>query len=112
MVRTQISIAYSAGRWNANQDPAIQEILWGYEYVTVGDNRVRPPHEAIDGAAYPKEHGFWGTNWPPNGNSCRCDVLELFKDQFPSSVERQGDPDSGWAVNHGMIYSDLLVNNT
>ena len=109
MVRTQIAIAYSAGRWNANQDPAIQEILWGYEYVTVGDDRVRPSHEAIDGAAYPKEHPFWESNWPPNGYSCRCDVLELFKDEAPVVVEKQGNADEGWEVNHGKIYDDLLV---
>lgn len=29
--RTQVATAYGAGRWNANQSPAIQEILWGYE---------------------------------------------------------------------------------
>ena len=104
MVRSQIAVAYSAGRWNANQDPAIQEILWGYEYVTVGDDRVRFTHEAIDGAAYPKEHPFWETNWPPNGYNCRCDVLELFKDEAPVVVEKQGEADEGWAVNH-----DLLV---
>jgi SPP1 gp7 family putative phage head morphogenesis protein len=109
MVRTQIAIAYSAGRWNANQDPAIQEILWGYEYVTVGDDRVRPEHEALDGAAYPKEHAFWASNWPPNGYSCRCDTLEIFKDQAPVVVEKAGDADEGWAVNHGMIYEDFLV---
>jgi len=109
MVRTQIAVAYSAGRWNANQDPAIQEILWGYEYVTVGDDRVRFEHEALDGAAYPKEHAFWQTNWPPNGYNCRCDVLELFYDDAPVTVEREGEPDEGWAVNHGLIYDDLLV---
>lgn len=109
MAITQISIAYSAGRWNANQDPAIQEILWGYEYVTMGDDRVRAEHEKMDGAAYPKEHGFWETNWPPNGHRCRCDVLELFKDEAPIVVEKTGEPDEGWSVNHGRIYEDLLV---
>ena len=109
MAITQIAVAYSAGRWNANQDPAIQEILWGYEYVTVGDDRVRPEHEKMDGAAYPKEHAFWESNWPPNGHRCRCDVLELFKDEAPIVIEKTGEPDEGWSVNHGRIYEDLLV---
>lgn len=109
MVRTQIAVAYSAGRWNANQDPAIQEILWGYEYVTVGDDRVRFEHEAMDGAIYPKDHAFWETNWPPNGYNCRCDVLELFNDESPTITERFAEPDEGWAVNHGVLYDDMLV---
>src|SRR5262249_26336677 len=52
--RTQTQIAYSAGRWQADQDPAVQEILWGYEYVTVGDDRVRPEHAELEGTVLPK----------------------------------------------------------
>ncbi len=77
--RTQINIGYSAGRWSANQDPAIDEILWGYEYATVGDARVRPEHQGLDGVKLPKGHAFWKTNFPPNGYSCRCQAIELFE---------------------------------
>jgi SPP1 gp7 family putative phage head morphogenesis protein len=65
--RTNVSIAYNAGRVNANSDPAVQEILWGYEYLTVGDDRVRPTHAAMDGVRAPKDDPFWKENMPPNG---------------------------------------------
>ena len=64
--RTQTTMAYGAGRWNADQDPAIQEILWGYKYVTVGDDRVRPNHAALDGTRLPKDDPRWSEIWPPN----------------------------------------------
>lgn len=123
LVRTQISLAYGAGRWNANQDPDIAEILWGYEYVTVGDDRVRPEHEAMEGVSYPKDHPFWDENWPPNDFNCRCDVLEIFNDETnrmelkpaPGSIETEDGEivgvgaDEDWAYNAGQVFQDMLA---
>jgi len=120
IVRTQTQIAYGAGRWNANNAHEIQDILWGYEYVTVGDNRVRPNHEALDGTALPKEDPQWAEIWPPNGFNCRCDVIEIFKDdkelakqKDPEAKEIDGAlaepvPDKGWAFNPGQIFVDVI----
>jgi len=77
--RTQSSLAYSSGQWAQLQDEAIQEILWGYKYVTVGDNRVRDEHEAWEGVTLPKSDPWWDTHWPPNGWNCRCDVIEIYE---------------------------------
>ena len=63
--RTQTQLAYSAARWNADQDEATQEILWGYEYATVGDDRVRDEHEVLDGTKLPKDHSFWQAGFYP-----------------------------------------------
>jgi len=79
--RTQSQLAYSAGRLKANEDPAIQEELWGYEYVTVGDDRVRPGHAALDGLRLTKDNPKWGEIMPPNGWNCRCSFIEIFNDQ-------------------------------
>lgn len=76
--RTQTQIAYSAGRLMANEDEAIQEILYGYEYCTIGDDRVRPSHAALDGLRLPKEDPRWREIMPPNGYNCRCSVVEIF----------------------------------
>ena len=43
-------------------------------YRTVGDSRVRPDHEALDGIAKPVDDPFWNTFYPPNGFLCRCTV--------------------------------------
>lgn len=118
--RTQTQIAYSAGRWQADQDPAVQEILWGYEYSTVGDDRVRPEHEAMDGVKLPKEDPFWEVWFPPNGWNCRCQAIPIFQEEKikqPPIVddlseglrERLGnrplEPTKGFAMNPGAIFS-------
>jgi len=76
--RTQTQMAYGAGRWQADQHPYIQEMLWGYEYNTVGDDRVRADHAAMDGVKRKKDDPFWEEWWPPNGYNCRCIALPLY----------------------------------
>ena len=77
--RTQTQLAYGAGQWDQEQSPEIQEILWGYKYVTVGDDRVRDEHAGFDGVTLPKEDQFWATNYPPNGWACRCQAIAIFE---------------------------------
>lgn len=116
-VRTQIHTAYSAGRWDANQDPAIQTILWGYQYITAGDFRVRDEHEMLDGIRLPKEDPQWSRIWPPNGFNCRCEVIEIFKDDKKRAIRKEipaaktvgnrliiPGADEGWAINHGEVF--------
>jgi SPP1 gp7 family putative phage head morphogenesis protein len=115
LVRTQIHVAYGAGRWNACQDPDIQEILWGFEYVCIDDDRVRATHKALDGTKLPKDDYRWREIWPPNGYNCRCEVIEIFEQvqaiEPPTSIEQDGEsiqvkPDTGWNINFGTIYPD------
>lgn len=77
--RTHTQMAYSAARWQTNTSEEIAEILWGYEYSTVGDMRVRPEHAALDGVKLPKDDRFWLTTFPPNGWNCRCQAIEMFE---------------------------------
>lgn len=86
--RTQIQIAYGAGRWMANQEKEVDEILWGYVYVTAHDSRVRPKHQGLDGTRLPKNDPFWKTSYPPNGINCRCQALEIFKGDEPDKPVR------------------------
>lgn len=81
--RTETQKAYSAGRWQFNEQDAIQEILVSYMYVTVGDDRVRPEHEGLDGVVLPKDDPRWDEIFPPNGFSCRCAAIEVFDDREP-----------------------------
>lgn len=105
IVRTQTSLAYGAGRWKADQDPAVQSILWGYRYYTVGDDRVRSTHGLLDGVTLPKEHVFWRTCWPPNGWSCRCTVVPLFEKRPLKSAPRDFKADPGFGFNPGMVFT-------
>jgi SPP1 gp7 family putative phage head morphogenesis protein len=110
--RTQVATAYGAGRWEADQDPAIQEILWGYEYTTAGDDRVRDDHAALEGTKLPKDDPFWQTFWPPNGWNCRCVALPIYSDseeavsRLPPTETEEGvpiTPDDGFTFNPGTI---------
>jgi SPP1 gp7 family putative phage head morphogenesis protein len=107
--RTQTQLAHSAGRWNAEQDSAIQDILWGYEYVTARDDRVRENHAALHGTKQPKDHPLWDSIYPPNGWNCRCTVIPILRERrkgerFHSKLPKTGGaPDKGWAYNPGKI---------
>lgn len=102
--RTQSQIAYQAGRWKADQDPDIQEILWGYEYATVEDVRVRPEHVALQGTILPKDNDFWTVFWPPNGWSCRCQVLPVFEKTRIKNPPKNIQPDEGFSFNPGIVF--------
>ncbi len=95
--RTQTQMGYSAGQWMQEQDPAIQEILWGYKYVTVGDTRVRLSHAELDGVTLPKDDPFWEVNRPPNGWACRCQAIPIYEQQ------RQQLPPEPSMVNGKMV---------
>lgn len=116
LFRTQTAIAYGAGRWNADQDPVVQEILWGYKYVTVGDDRVRPAHVGFDGTTLPKDDPFWRTNFPPNGWCCRCVAISIFEQRElarPRPTEVDGvvvtpEADDGFQFNPGLVRLDSV----
>jgi SPP1 gp7 family putative phage head morphogenesis protein len=109
LVRTQISIAYGAGQWNALQDPIIQDALWGYEIVTTRDDRVRDTHAAVDGLRLPKDDPQWQTLWPPlfGDYNCRCNVQEIWMDD-PAKLrtENRLDGISGEGFNAGLIFAE------
>lgn len=111
--RTQTQLAYSAGRWQADQDPAVQAVLWGYKYVTVGDARVRPTHVALDGVTLPKDHERWNEIFPPNGFSCRCAAIPVFEERKvvepKASAKVAGQQvvpgaDAGFGFNPGKVF--------
>lgn len=78
MYRTQAGMSYNVGRQRANESPEIDSILWGYQYFTVGDDRVRPSHAAMDGMRAPKDDPLWQRYMPVNGYRCRCTVVEIY----------------------------------
>ena len=110
--RTQTALAYGAGRWRADQDPDIQERLWGYRYVTMEDDRVRPEHVGFDGVTLPKNDMFWMEAWPPNGWGCRCCAISIFEKRslfHPRAVEVDGkivEPSvaKGFRFNPGVLF--------
>lgn len=121
IVRTQVQLAYSAASVHADRDPAIAEILWGYEYSTVGDDRVRPTHAGLDGLRLPKEDPRWRSLMPPNGFACRCTALRIFSGEaaakvVPPEAEVEIDgkkvvpgADPGWTFNPGDVLDAIAA---
>lgn len=89
LFRTQSQQAYAAGRWTAAHDSDFGDEIWGFEYVTVGDDRVREGHRVLEGVRLPKEDPFWQKYFPPNGWNCRCTTLEIWRDD-PEAVVHFG----------------------
>lgn len=73
--RTNLQTAYNSGKYYEGRAAEAELPYW--QYRTVGDDRVRPEHAALDGLVYRKDSGFWNTWYPPNGFNCRCTVVEL-----------------------------------
>src|ERR1019366_5892392 len=72
ITRTNIAAAYSAGNHQAMQDPDLAEFHIGYQYATVGDDRVSDICQEFDGFQGPKTDEFWQTHTPPLPWACRC----------------------------------------
>ncbi|MBQ3349216.1 MAG: minor capsid protein [Thermoguttaceae bacterium] len=85
--RTQTAAAYNAGRWNIVNDPDTAPYIWGFEYCTAHDRRVRPEHRLLEGVRLPKDDPFWKKYLPPNGWNCRCTVLEIWNDEDIAKVD-------------------------
>ena len=110
--RTQLQTSFNAGRWQEDQSEEIQEILYGYKYVTAGDDRVREEHAALDGVTLPKDDPFWLEYWPPNGWGCRCQVIPIFEERENVQPQLLEDgsmprPDEGFEFNPGIILKGL-----
>lgn len=112
--RTQTQLAYSAGSAQFDRTPAIDEILWGYEYVDVGDDRTRPSHHALAGTRLPKDDPAWESIRPPNGFNCRCQLIRIYYDEVdlavpyrPDDFDTLGKPDSGWSFDPLRLVQDL-----
>ena len=111
--RTQTSIAFSAGKFKSEyQNKTIQDALWGYKYVTTGDDRVRPNHAVLDGVTLPKEHSFWKQFYPPNGWNCRCQAIPLFEVYPEVHPQKSIDgvlvkPDKGFVWSAGAVFNPL-----
>ena len=117
--RTQTQIANSNARIQAMSSPLIDSILWGWEYSTVGDDRVRDSHAAQDGTRRRKDDSYWDEWMPPNGWNCRCMVIEVYADEVEPTERIQpanatDSPDPGFdfdpaGVNLSGIGANMIV---
>ena len=108
--RTAMSLSNGAAQWVTAQEPEIDDILWGYQWATVGDDRVRDEHADLDGVVLPKDDPFWQRLWPGSaGYNCRCVALEIF---FEAPEDGAVQPPADWAkydsAGFGNVGAELI----
>jgi len=96
LYETAITRAYGKGRWDRDHTPKVWRLFWGYEYVTMRDDRVRPAHRALDRTTLPKNDPFWFKYWPPNGWNCRCQVVQIKRRRKQYQPVNPPPPDEGF----------------
>lgn len=55
------------------------------QYRTAGDELVRAEHQQLHNITLPKSDPFWSQFLPPNGWNCRCTVVQVRKNKYPTS---------------------------
>jgi SPP1 gp7 family putative phage head morphogenesis protein len=78
---TAIHNAYSLGRYEQMRDPVVMDVLPYWQYMTVGDLRVRPEHAVLDFFVARATDPVWMKIYPPNGFNCRCIVIALLPEE-------------------------------
>lgn len=72
---TNLRTAHMAGRWQQIQ--RLKDKRPFLQYMTVGDNRVRPEHATWNKTVLSVDDDWWDSHYPPNGWGCRCTVRSL-----------------------------------
>lgn len=67
-----VANAQSAAKWQDFQNNT--DLYPNLKYITVGDGRVRPEHEVLEGTIKPLDDPLWDAWYPPNDWGCRCSV--------------------------------------
>lgn len=87
---TSLAKAYSLGRYEQMTDQAVVDALPYWQYLTVGDDRVRPEHAVLDGFMARAEDPVWGKIYPPNGFNCRCIVIAALAEEATDDADESG----------------------
>lgn len=74
---TEVARAYHTGR--RQMDMRRWNDIWGFRYVTMRDDRVRPTHASWEGTVLKKGNRFWKTHFVPCGWNCRCQIVTIYK---------------------------------
>ena len=87
---TNMQKAYSLGRFEQLNDAATKSAIPYWQYMTVGDSRVRPEHAVLDYFAARNDDPVWAKIYPPNGFNCRCIVIGLLDEEAPDNADEPG----------------------
>ena len=74
---TNLSTAYSAGRYAQMSDPDVLRVFPYWEYRHGGSIHPRLQHLAWDGLVLRADDPFWASHYPPNGWRCSCYAVSV-----------------------------------
>lgn len=89
--QTARTAAQMAEKWERLQET--KDLFPNLKFRTVGDDRVRDKHKALDGIIKPIDDDFWSRYYPPLDWRCRCDVVATAEDVTNEKVEVLPNPD-------------------
>jgi SPP1 gp7 family putative phage head morphogenesis protein len=62
-----------------------------WQYLTMGDDAVRPEHAALNGIILPADSPFWKTHFPPWDWGCRCQAVAVGREEAEAIGRRAED---------------------
>ncbi len=77
-----VASALMADKWKQYEADGDKYYL---QYRTASDDRVRETHRALHGTTLPLSDTFWDSFFVPNGWNCRCDVVQVRKEDYQPS---------------------------
>ncbi len=71
--------AYAAASYRTMD--AQRDVFPYWQYQSMGDQKVRDTHAALDGKVLPADSDFWKNHFPPWEWGCRCQVVPMTEDE-------------------------------
>lgn len=94
--RTNLSTAYSVGRYRQMREPSMLQVRPFWRYRHGGSRDPRPEHQGWDGLILPADDPWWQTHYPPNGWGCSCYVEPLTARQAEAAGGVSPSPSITW----------------
>jgi SPP1 gp7 family putative phage head morphogenesis protein len=91
LLRTHVFQAYAAAEYRALTEGDNPQIFPFWQYKTMGDDRVRDSHAALDDLILPADDVFWKTHFPPWEWGCRCQVIPRLRAEVDEIKQRERD---------------------
>ncbi|WP_319543166.1 PBECR2 nuclease fold domain-containing protein [uncultured Pseudodesulfovibrio sp.] len=88
---TNLSVAYSAGRYAKMTDPDVLAAMPYWRYMPSGSADPRPEHMAWYNVVLPADDPWWETHYAPNDYGCKCGVMALTEYSRDRLIEAEED---------------------
>lgn len=83
----------------------MQDVFPYWQYLSMGDEKVRSSHAALNGLILPADDPFWRDHFPPWEWNCRCQVVGVTQEEYDAAATAgpglPTDPDeraAGWKL--------------